>query len=402
MTKLKKIYDITNAIFTDLQALDVPWKSKNIAQSLDIAYIGNQSGNKYASPLVENFLDEDGELSTADRATIANVIYNLNNDYWTKLYNTLSFQYDPIENYHMLEEMTNDQTVTEYGKTSTRTNNLNHAKTGTEKTLYNSTDERTDDLTHTIEGSEAITYDTTDERTDDLTHSKVGSEAITYDTTDERTDDLTHAKSGSETTERGNTKTIEGGERRTPDTDTTNSVYAFNSASPAPITLAENNGTETTQYLNRSDVDAGSETTSFTDRQDTDSGTVTTTKEGTETTSFTDRADTDTGTVTTTKEGTETTSFTNRQNTDSGTVTTEKSGDDTIQYNVSDADTGTVKDVNAGEDTSTRNYTLERSGNIGVTTSQQMIESERNLWLWNFFYKVVFPDVDRVLALQIY
>jgi len=31
-----------------------------------------------------------------------------------------------------------------------------------------------------------------------------------------------------------------------------------------------------------------------------------------------------------------------------------------------------------------------------------MIESERNLWFWNFFYNVVFPDIDRVLTLQIY
>ena len=58
--------------------------------------------------------------------------------------------------------------------------------------------------------------------------------------------------------------------------------------------------------------------------------------------------------------------------------------------------------MEGGSDTSTRNYTLERSGNIGVTTSQQMIESERELWLWNFFYKIVFPDVDRILAIDIY
>lgn len=59
-------------------------------------------------------------------------------------------------------------------------------------------------------------------------------------------------------------------------------------------------------------------------------------------------------------------------------------------------------DAESGRDTHTRNYELTRSGNIGVTTSQQMLESERALWVWNYFLDVVFPDLDRILALEIY
>ena len=59
-------------------------------------------------------------------------------------------------------------------------------------------------------------------------------------------------------------------------------------------------------------------------------------------------------------------------------------------------------DTESGQDTHTRNYELTRSGNIGVTTSQQMLESERALWVWNYFLDVVFPDLDRILALEIY
>lgn len=44
---------------------------------------------------------------------------------------------------------------------------------------------------------------------------------------------------------------------------------------------------------------------------------------------------------------------------------------------------------------------LTRKGNIGVTTSQQMIESERELWNY-FFYDRVFKDIDRFLTLSIY
>lgn len=45
--------------------------------------------------------------------------------------------------------------------------------------------------------------------------------------------------------------------------------------------------------------------------------------------------------------------------------------------------------------------TTTRSGNIGVTTTQQMLTAERDLWVWNYFDQV-YKDVDSVLALNIY
>lgn len=44
---------------------------------------------------------------------------------------------------------------------------------------------------------------------------------------------------------------------------------------------------------------------------------------------------------------------------------------------------------------------LTRSGNIGVTTSQQMLESELNLRKYDF-YQQVFKDVDKILCSYIY
>ena len=45
--------------------------------------------------------------------------------------------------------------------------------------------------------------------------------------------------------------------------------------------------------------------------------------------------------------------------------------------------------------------TLNRSGNIGVTTNQTMIKQERALWDWNY-YNTVFKDIDNLLTLSIY
>lgn len=42
-----------------------------------------------------------------------------------------------------------------------------------------------------------------------------------------------------------------------------------------------------------------------------------------------------------------------------------------------------------------------RYGNIGVTTSQQMIQQERDVWKWNFF-RQVFEDIDSVLTIPFY
>ena len=63
--------------------------------------------------------------------------------------------------------------------------------------------------------------------------------------------------------------------------------------------------------------------------------------------------------------------------------------------------TGRETQTGYTEDTETGTRQLTRSGNIGVTTSQQMAQSEIELWQWNFFEEV-FKDVDTVLTLAVY
>jgi len=54
------------------------------------------------------------------------------------------------------------------------------------------------------------------------------------------------------------------------------------------------------------------------------------------------------------------------------------------------------------ETTQTGTTETERTGNIGVTTSQQMLESELQLWEWNFINDVIYHDIDSVIADDIY
>ena len=67
--------------------------------------------------------------------------------------------------------------------------------------------------------------------------------------------------------------------------------------------------------------------------------------------------------------------------------------------------TGTITDVidSTRDDTYNENlkHTLNRSGNIGVTTTQRMIEEERKVVMWDYF-KQIFKDVDNVLTINYY
>lgn len=264
LTRLKQVFEDwkTSAIFAVLNTKNVPWADVfSSAQPLDLDYIGNFSGRKIVSSLVESLLgDTDGStLSESDISMLCDIIVALYGTKWGKLWETMGFIYDPIENYSMVEVMTNDATVTEYGKTRTRTDNLTH----------------------------------------------------------QRTDNLNHAKTGTET-ETPNTTTQDNG-----------SVHGFNSVEAVP-------------KEKRSITETGTNQTTY------------------------NTVDADTGTQT-------------------------------------DTNTGTQSDADSGEDVTTRNYRLTRSGNIGVTTSQQMIESERELWrMWDFFRSIVYSDIDRVLTIEIY
>ena len=96
--------------------------------------------------------------------------------------------------------------------------------------------------------------------------------------------------------------------------------------------------------------------------------------------------------------GTGTNNYTDRDIDETGTDTMANTGTDNVAHTGydTDADTGTDTYTHTGTET------LERSGNIGVTTSQQMLESELKLRaLYNMVY-IIYDDVDKVLTNPIF
>lgn len=80
----------------------------------------------------------------------------------------------------------------------------------------------------------------------------------------------------------------------------------------------------------------------------------------------------------------------------------EESGDTVVTNSGSDVDTKNLQDTSTNNKNSVgateEDEVIHRAGNIGVTTTQKLLQEERALWIWNFFDQV-FKDLDNELAL---
>lgn len=336
--KKPNLITITNnayidGIFVDLSALSAPWSAVIDGTVLNMEYYGNHSGRKIISPLVESLLSEDSTtLSAQNQRQLAQLAMAKYGKNWERLYDTLSLEYNPINNYDMKE------TEEELG-TNTGTVSTDNATTYGKKLTHTGTQTDVDEITYgkTVK---------TDRSTDTNTQTDYGK---------------TENVSGTETTEKTESKTT------TPNTstDTTSQVYAFDSGS-------WENADHQTQEQSGTVSESTNGNTSETTQRNTENGG----KDTVGTTEIEEVLDATTGTDTTSRTRTD---------------------------DLSDAESGTDDFTGLRTDDlkSTKNRTLTRSGNIGVTTSQQMIEAERNLWLWNFM-EIVYADLDKILTIDVY
>ena len=108
MVELKKINEIVD-IFTDSTA-GIFHALKGIAtgesfdwlqndEYLDMDYYVSHSGEKYASKFYLNMLEHNKNISY-----IANIIFNKFSEKWKRIYDAMMLEYNPIENYSMVED----------------------------------------------------------------------------------------------------------------------------------------------------------------------------------------------------------------------------------------------------------------------------------------------------------
>ncbi len=148
-----------------------------------------------------------------------------------------------------------------------------------------------------------------------------------------------------------------------------------------------------------------------------DTGTVQTTGQDTRTPNLTRKG---TGTVTDEGSGTNANKngiwgFNSSESVPSDTSDGRVTNNNTTTHDLTDTETGTDITDRTNTDTYNRSYTetgtdttsgkssrkLTRTGNIGTNTFQNLLQQERNIWMYDFFEQI-FKDVDSVLTIPIY
>lgn len=367
-----------NGFFSYLfQSVPLSWiPDANRALELDRAFHGLY-GKRLISPYLEGYGDT---VTDADKQQIALDVYRPYAENWERLYALLSVEYNPIENYRMTE--TENQTGSASGSTghsltSGGTHNVQHSASGTITDTETNTGTRELNRTYTGTETETLTKSGTETHITDYAGTK---STVLVKAGAERTIDGYQSAKTQQTTESG--------------TETENrDVYGFNSDTEQPANKTtrgfDGRVTSITETIPERQTQ-----TAFQDRSDTTTESFTN-RADTATDSFTNRTDTSSKEYNN-RADRETETFTNRQRVmvmdDSAHVTHD---------NTTLSNTETLQGTDSKQETVNR--TMTRSGNIGVTTSQQMAQSEIKLWNeWNFYRNSVFPAVAYVLTIGAY
>lgn len=211
-------------IFAYMQNLSfIP--SPDIASLLDLEYFNNRSGNKQASPLVENLSGRTDWLST-----LATIVTNRYRAKWEAMFR----QYASLETLNLLNNI-NVERETTYGKTTERESSSSTTKSGTETYTLKGT------VTQTDTSSPTSPY--TETRTISGGYTDTDTTAVTRTGAQETTESFPEPRKSAKVTTGGYadtdtvTTTRTGIEKVTEKGDTTNSVYGFNSSSPVPASV---------------------------------------------------------------------------------------------------------------------------------------------------------------------
>ena len=159
LVKMKEINDFIDSGIGIIQTIQTnysttfSWLSSTNAETLDMDYYLNHSGEKYISPLTLK-LYEDNPLTYLTK--IASLIVLKYSDKWNKLYKAFFIdEYNPIENYSMVEEenintdMTNTTNGNQniFGFNTTNTDGVEQNKSGATTTTTGDFDDNHRKLT---------------------------------------------------------------------------------------------------------------------------------------------------------------------------------------------------------------------------------------------------------------
>lgn len=269
-------------------------------------------------------------------------------DIWQRLYDTVFYKYNPIWN--------KDGTIRDTGL---ETRNLANS----------STESGENSVSKTIENENESSTTEQNRNTVNLSEGYEGERTINEEGTDNEERNLTGSDNGTIDMDYGhsNIKTNTGTVGNSGTDNTTNSVSAYND----------------TGFVNRDKSENTMGNTRTDNLNETDNGTNF--EQGTN-----NHATTDAGTIdrTTAKDTTDNNTYTK---TNTGTNNTDNNIHVIATNNGTETTSGTDEKTVSGTETGTigNNLTRIEQGNIGVTTTQQMIEAERELVKFNVYDLII-------------
>ena len=128
---MKKLIDVIPTLVTDgiFSHIDNPLWSEEFTDAFLDLHFASRYSKKWVSPLVEIMVNEDDVISDENLSRLANSIYEIRKNEWSKLFNDLMAVYNPIENTDAFETTT--ETKTGSGTDgNTRTLNTTNTNTG--------------------------------------------------------------------------------------------------------------------------------------------------------------------------------------------------------------------------------------------------------------------------------
>lgn len=348
-----------------------PWGNAVDSSLLDLDYFGVHSGYKRPTEFVLGLLEFDESdniiLPSQNRQRIAQVIENRYAAKWEKLWATYMQDFDPMLNFHLLQEYGGDNTDRHNGDDTITDSGQQSTITGHGKQVRNTgTDTATKTTTGSVSSGKSGTESLTQSGKEYLQQKGVESDTQTGKVTESNHDSDTTGIWGFGTSEAAADSSIV-----TKGTSTDTTIDVNN-----PLTVSHSYG---------SGNDARIDEKSFGTGQDARA----------ETRSFNQRVDTITYGADSEHPLTETNSLTNgKVITESGTTTvTSKIGDDNGQNLL------THKTEYKSSMKHEYNSNIETSGY--KDNPAKAIRDYIKVWQ-NDFFSIVYADIDTIIALQVY
>lgn len=365
---------------------------------------------RYGSLEIQPYLEELGDITTqgvtVQILSTCDATYLSNKYRYDKLAETLDLIYNPIENYSM-EESGTDSTMRNSKSTEGMTESEKDSSTGKNSDTTTNEERGTDHHYHTdIWGKQETTtaygaMSTTDSVGEQSNSKELGA-MTTTDTIGAQTNSTSYGATSEERSYGGENVTTNDNKTIVEQIAQTNKVSAFNSSDYVPDSSIDTSTDRSETDKSTVTKDARKDTISISAK--TDSNDIGQRKDTHEVTAHTEsdtigaREDTHTSeahTDTTSyightddKEGRDEHSFT-------ATITKATTSEDSAEHS------GKRDTIVEGSGQDVTNHTLKRAGNIGVTTTQQMIESERQVANFNLV-KIVAQDLIKLLCVCVY